>query len=117
MAGGSLIAMDAEQQRAANGQFGSGGGEAGEKTKTSTSALKTKLEGMSHEKLTSSLKNPNVDPAIKKHIEKELDSRADRGTSKGLGEDAEPYVASMSGEAGRQARKLARDCNTGRFRP
>ncbi len=28
-----------------------------------------------------------------------------------------PYVASMSGEAGRQARKLARDCNTGRFRP
>lgn len=65
-----------------NGKFGSGGGSSSgnsEKTKTSASALKDKLSGMSKDKLHASLKNPNVDPAIKKYIEKELDDRANRG--------------------------------------
>ena len=57
-----------------------------QKQKTSVSALKTKLEGMPHIKLQAALKNPDVSPEIKKHIEKELDSRANRGTSKGFGE-------------------------------
>ena len=77
------------------GQFSSGGGGSSgaasgvEKTKISVAALKTKLEAMPHAKLMSALKNESVDPAIKKHIEKELDSRANRGTSKGFGEDSQ----------------------------
>ena len=82
------LASDEAQHDPGNGQFtgsggGGGGGAAAEKSKVSRAALKEKLEGMSHEKLTAALSNKNVEPEVKKYIEKELDSRADRGTSKG----------------------------------
>lgn len=82
---------EGDHPRAQDGKFGSGGGGksasgGADKTKIGKDALKSKLEGMSHEKLSGSLKNKDVDPAIKKLIEKELDDRANRGTSKGFGE-------------------------------
>lgn len=70
---------ESDHPRANDGKFGSGGSSSSEKTKTSVTALKGKLEGMSNDKLHASLKNPNVDPAIKKHIERELDDRASSG--------------------------------------
>lgn len=69
------------------GKFASAGAASGgDKIKISKSALKEKLEALSHAQLMASLKHPAVDPAVKKHIEKELDDRADRGTMKGHGE-------------------------------
>jgi L-fucose mutarotase/ribose pyranase (RbsD/FucU family) len=41
---------------------------------------------MPHAKLMAALKNPDVDPKVKKEIEKELDDRGERGTMKGHGE-------------------------------
>lgn len=90
--GAGMFALDEVKHDPNNGQFTSGGGGSGggEKKKVSVSDLKSKLESMPHAKLMASLKNPNVDPKIKKHIERELDSRADRGTMKGFGEDRAP---------------------------
>lgn len=54
-------------------------GDADEKSKISLRELRIKLSGMSREKLFANLKNPDVDPKIKKEIENELDDRANRG--------------------------------------
>ncbi len=118
-AGSDVLVMDAamneltrfaldEQQRDDDGKFGAGGGGKSaptEKTKISVGDLKKKLEGMSHAKLMASLSNKDVDPAIKKHIEKELDSRADRGTSKGFGEDSNKGLKPMIKTAKLPSRK------------
>lgn len=98
MAGGSLIAMDAEQQRAANGQFGSGG----------------KISF--HEDDPNSRKPSSQE--WKDHWKGEAQRLRDEGKiSSAKAKDEAPPAYNMSGEVGRQARKLARDCNTGRFRP
>jgi len=64
-------------------------GHASEKKKIAPSELKKKLESTSHEKLLAALKNPQVDEKVKKHIEKELDERGVRGTTKGVSEPSE----------------------------
>lgn len=60
--------------------------DADDKTKISKSALITKLESSTMSMLESAWRNANTDPTIKKLIEKEMDSRANRGASKGYGE-------------------------------
>lgn len=54
--------------------------------KITKSDLIAKLEGLSYERLTTSLANPAVKPEIKKLVERELDERANRGTRFGYGE-------------------------------
>lgn len=98
------LASDEAQHDPGNGQFtgsggGGGGGAAAEKSKVSRAALKEKLEGMSHEKLTAALSNKNVEPEVKKYIEKELDSRADRGTSKGHREARDQAIPRFAADA------------------
>lgn len=55
-------------------------------TKITKAALQEKLEAMPTSKLMSALNDPSVDPKIKKQVERELDGRANRGSSKGFGE-------------------------------
>lgn len=57
-----------------------------DQTKISVPALKAKLEAMSMAKLTMALADVSVDAQIKKYVERELDDRANRGTSRGFGE-------------------------------
>ena len=57
-----------------------------DKTKISKSEMTAKLEAMSADRLHAALKNSNIDAAIKKLIERELDDRANRGTSRGFRE-------------------------------
>jgi len=72
------------------------------KTKLSIAQLKTKLEATPHAKLVAALKDPNVQPEIKKHVERELDDRGQRGTMKGHGEDS---AADPSGKLSQTARE------------
>lgn len=135
MAGGSLIAMDAEQKRAANGQFGSGGGSSGGSLKTPDDHLKSYFgwndeNGKTAKRVhaiqdksgrTVDWTTGNVARAEKSAKYRPEDGhkivKIDHKSYNKTAHDEAPNVASMSGEAGRQARKLARDCNTGRFRP
>lgn len=57
-------------------------------SKISIPALKAKLEAMSQANLMQALASASVDPAIKKYVERELDDRANRGSSRGFGEMA-----------------------------
>lgn len=52
---------------------------------------------------------------FKEFLKKQAEDKAARDAE--INPNPQPGATSMSGEAGRQARKLARDCNTGRFRP
>lgn len=52
---------------------------------------------------------------FKDFLKKQAEDKAARDAE--INPNPAPNTASMSGEAGRQARKLARDCNSGRFRP
>jgi hypothetical protein len=76
---------ESKHPRAGDGKFGSGSGGGSsssggaEKKKIAVGELKKKLEGMSYEALHGALKNADVDPAIKKYVEKELDDRGMRG--------------------------------------
>ncbi len=106
-----MFAFDFEESkhpRAENGEFGSGGGAAGSggsnqdhpfiKTflseHKSLADQKSYLEKVPHEKLLTAHKLASKSDSpesqkVKKLIEKELDSRADRGTGKGFGEDSQ----------------------------
>lgn len=57
-------------------------------SKISIPALKAKLEAMSQASLMQALASSSVDPVIKKYVERELDERANRGSSRGFGEKA-----------------------------
>jgi hypothetical protein len=54
-------------------------------TKISLPALKVKLEAMSMASLLIASVSISMDPQIKKHINREIDDRASRGTSRGFG--------------------------------
>jgi hypothetical protein len=102
-----MFAFDFEESkhpRAENGEFGSGGGTGGGGNANhpfiksflsehkSLADQKSYLEKVPHEKLLTAhkLASKSESPEsqkVKKLIEKELDSRADRGTGKGFGED------------------------------
>jgi len=93
---------EGKHPRDEGGKFGAGGGNGGEKKSISRAEMKKKLESTPHAKLMSALNNSNVDPKIKKEIEKELDSRANRGTSKGFGEDSKP-ASDRAGDSQRRS--------------
>lgn len=93
-------ALDEIKHDPSNGQFSSGGGSGspsggGEKKSISKSDLKEKLEEIPHSRLMAALSHKGTDPAVKKMIEKELDERADRGSSKGHRETKD----SLSGDS------------------
>jgi hypothetical protein len=71
---------ESDHPRAENGKFGSGGGgsSGAEKTKTSKASATSKIQGMPSEKLHAALKT-DLDPGIRKLVEKELDERANSG--------------------------------------
>ncbi len=92
---------EADHPRAENGEFGSGGGSESKKEHPfiasflsehkSTTAQKEYLEKVPAEKLRTALtlaskSDSESSRKVAKLIEKELDSRADRGTSKGYEE-------------------------------
>lgn len=104
----SPMAMDAEQKRDADGRFGSGGASAKSK-QTREEKLRAEVQA-------------GIRPKAEKPWQK---------SEKGFGgmtipkrpwaafgdSDIDPdRAASLQGEAGRQARQQARDCNTGRYR-
>jgi hypothetical protein len=102
-----MFAFDFEESkhpRAENGEFGSGGGTGGGGNANhpfiksflsehkSLADQKSYLEKVPHEKLLTAHKlasksDSSESQKVKKLIEKELDSRAERGTGKGFGED------------------------------
>lgn len=88
------LAQDAEQKRDADGKFGSGGG--GGERKILGKTGRTKEEYEEHLRSSGS-------PETLSRKKSAKDSEA-------------PFPSTMQGEAGRQARQQARDCNTGRFR-
>lgn len=55
-------------------------------TKISVAALKAKLEAMSMADLLIASASIAIDPAIKKHVEREIDDRANRGSARGFSE-------------------------------
>jgi hypothetical protein len=109
----SMFGMDDETKHdPANGQFiGSGGGSSSgsaEKKKISKEVLKTKLEGISHERLVAALNHKDTDSGVKKAIEAELDERANRGSSKGHGETVSKEEKAGSPENENFAQRLIR---------
>lgn len=120
---GRFIAMDAEQKRDSDGKFGSGGGSGEKKAPPSPQneahhLVKAFGERGAIAEVNERLRSYKGKAGLEKAHEHwtKVKESISNGSHKNLASDVELESSNLQGEAGRQARKIARDCMSGRFR-